>query len=120
VSQQASSTFVVSEPSEIVQALILPKAAQVVDPFHVNRWRTGRWTRCAAGCETSRPATAAAATTRSTEPAEPCPSAKERLDQAAAARLSSLLQLGGTAHISVATRVSCGLMCARRYDLTRQ
>jgi transposase len=55
-----------------VYTVILPKAAQVVDSFHVISVANRAWTRSGAGCRTSRPATAAVATTRSTAPVECC------------------------------------------------
>ena len=90
-----------------VYSVILPRAAQVVDPFHV----VSLANRCARRRPSASPDRAARAqrtteTTPSTGPAGSCSAGEEKLDAAAAERLSSLLELGDPeAEVAIAYRV---------------
>ena len=89
-----------------VYSAILPKAAQVVDPFHVISLANRALDAVRRRVQTDRPDTAGAATTRSTGCEEPSSQAKRNSICSAAARLASLLALGDPdAEVAIAYRV---------------
>ena len=86
-----------------VYSVILPKAAQVVDPFHVVQPPTAASTKSAAASRQNAQATEAGKTTRYRAWGA---ADGGRAPQPAAQRLSSLLELGGpNAEVAIAYRI---------------